>query len=366
MRRQPVFIALALLALTLTSAAGAAAAPRVVATGLDNPRGIDIDVAGLVYVSEAGRGGDGPCFEGEEGTACLGQTGAITRILGGYKQRVVRGLPSVALAGGGGASGAQDVDVGRPGFGSFITGLGGTPAERASLGPAGTRLGRLLRFSPWSVSEVADPVAYEGQHDPDAAVPGSAGVDSNPTSVLDEAGGHLVVDAGGNDLLRARSDGQISTLAVFPSQFVAAPPFLGLPPGTQIPVQAVPTAVAKGPDGAFYVSQLTGFPFPVGGASIFRVVAGSAPTVYATGLTNVTDLAFDGAGSLYAVQVAKHGLLTGDPAGEVVRIARSGTRTSVASAGLVQPYGIAIGRGGEIYVTNKSSQAGVGELLRLR
>ena len=33
-------------------------------------------------------------------------------------------------------------------------------------------------------------------------------------------------------------------------------------------MQAVPTSVEKGRDGWYYVSQLTGFPFPVGGASI--------------------------------------------------------------------------------------------------
>lgn len=369
MRRHPLLTACTLLAVSIASAAGAAsatAAPRVVATGLDNPRGIDIDVAGLVYVAEAGRGGSGPCFGGEEGQQCLGQTGAITLILGGHKHRIVRGLPSVAGEDGGGASGPQDVDAKLLGFGSFITGLGGSPAVRASLGPAGSRLGKLFEFSPFRISEVADLVAYEGEENPGGEDPAMEGVDSNPTSVLEDGNRYLAVDAGGNDLLRVRSNGRISTLAVFPSQLADAPPFLGLPAGTQIPAQAVPTAVAKGPDGAFYVSQLTGFPFPVGGASIYRVVPGSEPTVFATGLTNVTDLAFDRAGSLYVVQIAKNGLLSGDPAGEVIKIARNGTRTSIASDGLVEPYGIAIGRGGEIYVTNKSSQAGAGEVLRLR
>jgi hypothetical protein len=35
--------------------------------------------------------------------------------------------------------------------------------------------------------------------------------------------------------------------------------------------------VVVGPDGAYYVSQLTGFPFPVGAANVYRVVPGSAP-----------------------------------------------------------------------------------------
>ena len=59
----------------------------------------------------------------------------------------------------------------------------------------------------------------------------------------------------------------------------------------------------KGPDGAWYVSELTGFPFIQGAARIWRVVPGHKPKVYAKGLTNVTSLAFDGK-KLYAVQLA--------------------------------------------------------------
>jgi hypothetical protein len=92
------------------------------------------------------------------------------------------------------------------------------------------------------------------------------------------------------------------------------------PGGGTGPMQAVPTSVAKGPDGAHYVSQLTGFPFPPGAAHIFRVVPGYAPTVYASGLTNVTNLAWSH-GRLYAVQIAGGGLLTatGLPMGSLVR-----------------------------------------------
>jgi hypothetical protein len=79
----------------------------------------------------------------------------------------------------------------------------------------------------------------------------------------------------------------------------------------------------------------------------------------------VTDLAF-GHDGLYVVQIARNGLLSGDPSGEVVRISRDGTHTSIASEGLVEPYGIALGRRGEIYVSNKSTSAGEGEILRVR
>jgi hypothetical protein len=366
--RRTLFLTM-LCALVAAPAALADSRTGVVASGLDNPRGIDVDRFGFVYVAEAGRGGSGPCIPGAEGPQqCLGETGAITLLAFGTQQRLVSGLPSLGDEGtGASAEGPADVDVRLPGFGSFVTGLGADPAVRARLGAAGSGLATLSAFTPFGhVAALADLGTYEAQHDPDAGQPGTMHPDTNPTSVLKAGRGNVAVDAGGNDLLRVRANGRIKTLAVFPSRLVDAPPAAGLPPGAQIPMQAVPTAVAKGPDGAFYVSQLTGFPFPAGGANVYRVVPGSPPEVYASGFTNVTDLAFDRAGNLYVVEFAKSGLLSGDPAGDVLEVAPGGTRTSLGGDGLVQPYGIAIGRHGEVYVTNKSRQAGEGEVLRLR
>jgi len=354
--------------IVLAPAAAADSGPKVVASGLDNPRGIDVDRHGFVYVAEAGRGGAGPCIPGAEGgQVCLGPTGAITQIAFGKQRRIVSGQPSLAAEGtGAAASGPQDVDVRRFGRGSFVTGLGANPTARDELGDGGSGLAKLFAFTPWGrVVERADLAAYEAANDPDKDQPGSEAPDTNPSSVLEVRRGHVVVDAGGNDLLRVGHDGELSTLAIFPSRFVDAPPFLGLPPGAQIPMQSVPTAVAKGPDGVLYVAELTGFPFPVGAANIYRVAPGSPPEVVASGLTNVTDLAF-GHDGLYVVQIARNGLLAGDSSGEVVRISHDGTRTSIASEGLVEPYGIALGRRGEIYVSNKSTSAGEGEILRVR
>jgi hypothetical protein len=365
-----------LTALATTATGMAMAAPRgVVATGLDNPRGIDVDRAtGAIYVAEAGRGGSGPCITGggSDAPMCLGQTGAITRIAYGHQQRVVDGLPSLAPAGGNEAGGPQDVDVSRFGFGSFITGLGANPTQRATLGAAGSDLASIFAFTPWGhISKRADLGDYEVAADPDKDQTGSEGVDSNPNSVLNRRGGYVAVDAGGNDLLRVRRNGDVSTIAVFSFERTAdAPPFLGLPPGTKLPVQPVPTGVVRGPDGAYYVSELTGFPFPAGVARIYRVVPGSAPEIFADHLTNVTDLAFGRDGSLYAVEIAKDGLLSvppgaADSVGALVEIARDGTRTTVADD-LPSPYGVAIGRRGDIYVTTHSTTAGGGEVLRVR
>jgi glucose/arabinose dehydrogenase len=55
---------------------------KVVADGLDNPRGIGFGPDGALYVAESGSGGPGPenCIPSPEGgaPACFGRTGAVT------------------------------------------------------------------------------------------------------------------------------------------------------------------------------------------------------------------------------------------------------------------------------------------------
>ena len=64
----------------------------------------------------------------------------------------------------------------------------------------------------------------------------------------------------------------MQTLAVFDSRMVDAPSIPDLP--AQIPMQSVPTGVVAH-DGAYFVSELTGFPFQIGAARVHRVVPGN-------------------------------------------------------------------------------------------
>ena len=83
-------------------------------------------------------------------------------------------------------------------------------------------------------------------------------VDSNPVDLLLHHGTFVIADAGGNaiDVADDEDSSDIRALTVFGNR-----PTPG-PGGATIPMQAVPTAVVKGPDGAYYVSQLTGFSVP--------------------------------------------------------------------------------------------------------
>lgn len=359
------FGALAALATLSLATQVAAAEWTVVASGLNNPRGLDFAPNGALYIAEAGVGGDGPVVPGAEGEMHFGLSGSITRVFKGVQTRIVTGLPSLAQEGGFAAVGPSAVSFGPLGHALVTIGLGQPPAVRSTvLGASAASMAGLFQLAQnGQMKAVADLGAFEAMNDPDGQGP-----DTNPNGVLaDTAGGSYVTDAGANALLRIDARGRVSVVAVFPNRLVDTPPFLPQPPfPAQLPMQAVPTNVVRGPDGALYVSQLTGFPFPVGGARIYRVVPGSAPTVYAEGFTNIIDLAFDAHGNLYVLEIDQNGLLAPDVTGRLARVnAGDGSVDTVASDGLVMPGGLVIGRDGAIYISNYSTAPGAGEVVRI-
>ena len=325
----------------------ASADSHIVASGLNNPRHLSFSPTGDLYIAESGTGGDGPCIIGGEGEVCFGLTGSVTRVRDGEQSRVLSGLPSLAAEDGSSAAGPADIEVTGSKKFALTLGLGADPAARADLPESGQILATLQSGKFGSgMSTLSDLGAYEVEANPDEGLD-----DSNPVGITRFDGGYLAADAGANALNKVRPNVSTSTVAVFPDTTATAPW------GETIPMQAVPTSVVVGPDNAIYVSQLTGFPFPEGVASIWRIVPGSAPTVYASGLTNVTDLAFNG-NQLYAVQIASEGLL-GGPIGSLVKVNAGSTSPTTVAGGLFAPYGIAI-RGDKAYVTTCAVCAGGG------
>jgi len=184
----------------------------------------------------------------------------------------------------------------------------------------------------WTISgghatQVANLFTYEEKFNPHPAA-----VDSNPFDVADAGGGKaLVADAGGNDLLlvgdgnNANSDvaSRVKLVATFPDELVSTanakslfgcpagpPPICGLPP--MIPAEPVPTSVAVGPDGAYYVGELKGFPAPLGESRVWRIEPGSRNvkcgldpecSVVLDGFTSIIDLAFGPDGRLNVAQI---------------------------------------------------------------
>ena len=343
-----------------------ALAADIIGTGLNNPRGLAISPNGDLYVAEAGTGGGGPCIPSSDGTTpCFGATGSITRInlRTGVQDRIGTGFPSLAGRDGGGAIGPAGISFQGQGNAFIALGLGSNPAQRSNLGAEGASMAHEARMQPngkWTVE--ADLGTFEMSNNP-AGGP----VDTDPFGMLALPGKQIIADAGGNDLLEVSADGSIRTLAVFPNQLAPAPPFLGLPPGAMIPAEPVPTTVVVGPDGAYYVGQLTGFPFQPGSAKIFRVSPqGGAPTVAYSGFTNIISIAFGPDGSLYVLEISKNGLLSNNPIGALIKVLPNGARTELAVGQLFMPGGLAVASDGTIYVTNWSVLGGGGQVLRIQ
>lgn len=350
----------------LALATHVAAAPwTVIATGLNNPRGLDFAPNGALYIAEAGVGGDGPKIPGAEGEMQFGLSGSVTKVFKGKQTRVVTGLPSLGGEGGFGAIGPAAISFGQHGHAFLAIGLGQPPGVRAAvLPPAAASMAGLFQMNQnGKLKAVADLGAFEAADDPDGYGP-----DTNPNGVLaDTAGGVYATDAGANTLLHIDARGRVTVAAVFPNRLIPTPPFLPQPPfGPEFPMQAVPTNVVRGPDGALYVSQLTGFPFPVGAANVYRVVPGSTSAVFASGFTNVIDLAFDRVGNLYVLEIDQDGLAAPGVTGRLVRIpVGGGSAVVIASEGLVMPGGLAIGPDDALYVSNFSIMPGAGQVVRI-
>ena len=160
-----------------------------------------------------------------------------------------------------------------------------------------------------------------------------------------------MTDAGGNSLLEVDANGTITTLAVFPAR-----------PGRS--TDAVPTAVVQGPDGAYYVSELTGVPFADGAARVYRVVPGQAPTVYLSGFKTIIDLAFGPDDGLYLLQHATGATFFPGP-GQLIRVAPNGTRSVVPTGDLTRPSSVAVDDDGTIFISNRGTSVGTGEVLRI-
>ncbi len=363
-------------------------------TGLDSPRGLALDRRENVWFAQAGRGGDGPCIEGLGGPPaperCLGATGKISVLRehddddddrrrdrrghhhddDSYSVRdVVTGLPSLAPQEGApavtDAIGPSDVVFDRRGRLQATIGMGANPTWRTA--PLGGGLAAELAtvhavdIRRGTTTRVADIGTFEA-----VSNPAEDDLDSNPHSIAWAHGVRYVADAGGNALLKIDRDGVVSTVHAFAPVMVPNP---FDPAGPAFPADPVPNSVVRGPDGAVYVGLLTGFPFAVGAASVWRFEEGEPGEVYATGFTNIIDLAFDDDGHLLVLEIAHLGLLQaqdGDPSGALIQVSRRNPaeHTVLMTTPLVLPGGIVVDDD-DAYISNQTFVAGMGEILKV-
>lgn len=265
--------------------------------------------------------------------------------MGGCPVAVVTGLPSSVDAMGG-ILGADDVAF----LGSelYVAVDGGGTVHGNPDQPSG-----IYRVADGAATVVADLSAWV-RANPVAAVPSDYDPDgAGYRMAADEAGGMLrVLDPNSGQVISVTPDGAIARIADLSAQ------------------HPVPAAIVADPEGGVFVGYLTAVPFPDGASMVVHVARDGTVTDVWTGLTVVTGLAVDAAGTLYALQMST-GNLEEPPfltpgSGQVLR--QTGPDSSeLVAEGLMFPIALGIGPDGDMYVSLPAlgAQGGDGVIVNL-
>jgi outer membrane protein assembly factor BamB len=359
---------------TPVSSPGSMTAPAgctVYADGLLNPRFIAFDDSGNLYVTEAGSGGSqafyAPAATPEAGGATpqaaeaspqaggevltmFGTTGQVTMIKAdGSRSVIAEKLPSYTF--GTEVVGPAGIAVAN---GTVYVAIGG-PGPATALVPPVEYRDSVIAINPESgqISTVADIGAYERSKNPDPNA-----VDSNLYGLTADKDGNLfVADAGGNTVYKVDpKTGDFSVLAVLPG--VPMQGFKNPARGGAEEIDPVPTDLIPAAGGGVYVGELTGGPFPQGGASILKIHDDGTVEDAAAGLTMVTGLAMARNGQIFAVQLSENFVAQPPAPGSVVKIGAFNKPYPVLT-GLPVPNDIAFDGQGNLYVVvNTTSPAG--------
>ncbi|MDX6201926.1 MAG: hypothetical protein QOJ83_1426 [Frankiales bacterium] len=328
----------------------------VVASGLDNPRGITW-AHNHLYVAQSGHGGT-DCPAGamgpEGGPLCVGRTGSIGILKAGVVQPVISNLFSMTdLPGGVASLGIAAVTATKNGvravYNESVVGFlhslpaGATLTADDSAAARG-ELGKLITVSGGHSKTLADVgdwdyvwTAINQNLVPDQFP------DANANALVQLGNTTYVIDAGANTLVAVDKRGGVRELAFFPN------------PANS---DAVPTCVAIGPDHKnLFIGQLSPGA-PMGGSNVYRYnIKSHKLSVWKTGFNVVDGCGFDKRGNFYVVEFQANGFNpgpTGNPAGDVIKIAPNGTRTVIGAGQLFFPQGFATDHSGNIYVDNWS------------
>lgn len=351
------------LLISVLSAHAASGSVSVVATGLNDPRGLHFGPDGQLYVAEGGRGGTsmntiGQCLQVPVAGPYTsgGNSASVSRVnpQSGAVTRIATNLPSsqTSLNLGGLVSGVADVAFVHGTLYAMISGAG------CSHGLAGTNNAIVRVNADGSVTQVADLSAFLQAHPVANPEPTTPPGDFEPDgtwygmAVLGDSLYALEPNSQQMDRIDT-SSGDVSRVVDFSETFVAPADWRG------------PTSIVRS-GGAFYAGTLTQFPITPGAAQIFRVTPGGHFESVAGGLTTVLGVAVDPAGRLYALEMSNaHGFPT-PGTGDVVRINTDGSHQTIAS-GLNLPTAMTLGPDGNLYISNQGFgfPPGLGEIVKV-
>lgn len=330
----------------------------VFAEGLDNPRGLKFGTDGMLYVAEGGQGGttstDGQCEQvvPPVGPYTGGGNARISVLdADGQRTTLVDGLPSTQTA---------------PTLGSLVSGVADVAFVDETLhyvlasggcshGNPDVPNGVFQVTADGTTELVADLSAFVMANPTKVVNPGDFEPDESAYAMVESDGALYIVHPNHGALEKVDpASGTISRVIDF----------------TESEGHLVPTAITVGPDGNFYLGNLTTFPAVAGAATIYMVTPDGQLTHHAEGLTTVVGVAFDDQDRLYVLETSGAGLGPEAPiipgTGRVVRLTDAGDLEVIAT-GLVFPTAMTLGADGMLYISNFGFgfPPGAGQVVRI-
>ncbi|HYM16021.1 MAG TPA: ScyD/ScyE family protein [Dehalococcoidia bacterium] len=325
--------------LVAREAQAAPSAGTKLAGGFSSGRGMKVGPDGMIYIAEAGSGGD---IVAPNNAGKSGYTGRISKInpSTGAVTVVADKLPSNSGSEGDAVGPADVAFVGNTLY--YVQTHGGVAYGFPATSPTGVyrvnsngTVTLVADIGAFNIANPVDDVKNKVQQDIE--------IGGNPYSMIQRDGALFVVDGNQNQVMKVTTSGTITRLAQFPGH-------------------PVTTGITYTGGGPFYVSALGQFPFAPADGRVYRVgyPTGSVTQV-ASGYSSLTNIITACGGQLYAVQFGDQ---SGNPAGipwipfsgKVLKVDPStGVMTPIIT-GLLIPTGVAFD-GTNLYFVNDGVSA---------